>query len=145
MLLQAGVGLVTGSERLYLAQSVVVSGAYGLAFVGSVAIGRPLAGLFAEEICPFPDFVRSSATYRSAFTRISLVWGMYLIARSVLRLLTLAGGTIGAFVAIDVVTGVPTSAALIGWSVWYGVRFFRNSGEWVTPAGREPPTSNAMR
>ena len=130
VLLQATVGLVTGSERLYLAQPVIISGAYGLAFLVSVAIRRPLAGVFAEETYPFPDFVRTSDTYRSAFSRISLVWGGYLIGRSALRLATLSGSTVEAFIVVNLVTGVPLTAALLGWSIWYGVRSFRRSEEW---------------
>lgn len=130
VVMQAAVGFVTGSERLYLAQPVLVSGGYGLAFLGSVLIRRPLAGAFAEETYPFPDFVKSSETYRRAFTRISLVWGIYLISRSAIRLLTLSESTVEAFIAVNLVTGVPVTALLLSWSVWYAVRFFRRSEEW---------------
>lgn len=84
VVLQAVVGLVTGSERLYLAQPVLVTGGYGLAFLGSVLVRRPLSAAFAEEMYPFPDEVRRSITYRRAFGRISLVWGVYLVGRSLL-------------------------------------------------------------
>lgn len=130
VLLQATVGVVTGSERLYLAQPVLVSGAYGLAFLGSVAIRRPLTAAFAEEMYPFPDEVRRSITYRRAFSRISLVWGVYLLGRSAMRLAALADSSVEAFLVVNVVTGVPVTAFLLGWSVWYAVRFFRRSEEW---------------
>jgi uncharacterized protein DUF3159 len=130
VVLQALVGLVTGSERLYLAQPVLVTGGYGLAFLGSVLIRRPLGAAFAEEMYPFPDEVRRSITYRRAFTRISLVWGVYLVARSILRLVALSGSTVEAFLAVNIVTGVPLTTLLLGWSIWYGVRFFRRSEEW---------------
>jgi intracellular septation protein A len=130
VVLQAVVGLVTGSERLYLAQPVLVTGGYGLAFLGSVLVRRPLASAFAEEMYPFPEEVKRSITYRRAFTRISLVWGVYLVGRSILRLIALSGSTVEAFLAVNLVTGVPLTTLLLGWSIWYGVRFFRRSEEW---------------
>lgn len=150
VLVQAALGLVTGSEWLYLAQPVLVSGGYGVAFLGSVVIRRPLAGAFAEETYPFPDFVRTSATYRRAFSRISLVWGSYLVGRSALRLAALSGSSVEAFIAVNLITGVPFTALLLGWSVWYAVRFFRRSEEWGAAirllddvAAATPATSDA--
>jgi intracellular septation protein A len=130
VLVQAVVGLVSGSEFLYLAQPALVSGGYGVAFIGSVIVGRPLTAAFAEDMYPFPDEVKASVTYRRAFARISLIWGVYLLARSALRIVTLAGLSVEAFLVVNVVTGAPVTAALLGWSLWYGVRFFRNSEEW---------------
>ncbi len=129
-LFQAVVGLASGSERLYLAQPVIINGLYGLAFVGSVVLRRPLAGAFADEMYPFPDFVRSSATFRHIFGRVSLVWGVYLLARSGLRLATLQTSSVEAFLGVNFITGMPLTALLLGWSVWYAVRAFRTSEEW---------------
>lgn len=149
VILQAVVGLVTGSEQLYLAQPVLVSGCYGFAFLGSVLIRRPLTAAFAEEMYPFPDEVRQSVTYRQAFSRISLVWGVYLLGRSALRLATLADSSVEAFLVVNLVTGVPVTAFLLGWSVWYAVRFFRRSEEWgeairlLDSLAAEPPTPAA--
>lgn len=130
IVLQAVVGLVTGSERLYLAQPVLVTGGYGLAFLGSVVVRRPLSAAFAEEMYPFPEEVRRSVTYRQAFGRISLVWGVYLVGRSILRLVALSGSTVEAFLAVNLLTGVPLTTLLLAWSIWYAVRFFRRSEEW---------------
>jgi intracellular septation protein A len=130
IVIQAAVGLVSGSEQLYLAQPVLVSGLYGVAFLGSVVIRRPLTAAFAEEMYPFPDFVRESDTYRRAFSNISLVWGVYLLGRTALRLATLADSSVEAFMVVNFVTGVPVTAFLLSWSVWYAVRYFRRSEEW---------------
>lgn len=130
VVVQAVVGLVSGSEQLYLAQPALVSGGYGLAFVVSVLIGKPLTAAFAEDMYPFPDEVKASDTYRRAFTRITLVWGVYLLARSGLRVLTLSGLSVEAFLLVNFVTGAPVTALLLGWSIWYGVRYFRRSEEW---------------
>jgi len=127
---QALIGLAAGSERVYLAQPVLVNAAFGLAFLGSVFIGRPLAGAFAGDLYPFPDEVRASVTFRQIFSRISLVWGAYLCVRSAVRLLTLSTSSVEAFLVVNFLTGVPLIAILMSWSIWYGVRSFRRSEEW---------------
>ena len=115
-LFQAVIGLASGSEQLYLAQPVIINGLYGVAFVGSVALRRPLAGAFADEMYPFPDFVRSSETFRRVFSHVSLMWGAYLLARSALRLLTLQHSSVEAFLGVNFITGVPLTALLLATS-----------------------------
>lgn len=127
---QAVIGLAADSAVVYLAQPVLINGVYGLAFLVSALIRRPLAGAFATEMYPFPDEVKQSETFRRAFANISLAWGVYLLLRSATRMAALGQGDIDAFIVINVVTGVPFTAALMSWSVWYGVRYFRNSAEW---------------
>lgn len=130
VIIQAVIGLIADSERVYLAQPVLVTGVYGLAFIVSVAIGKPLAGAFASDFYPFPDEVKSSITFRQAFARISLAWGVYLLIRSAMRLATLSESSVEAFLVVNFVTGVPLTGLLMSWSVWYGIRFFRQSEEW---------------
>ena len=144
VLLQAVVGLLSGSAEIYLAQPVLLNGAMGLVFLASAFIGRPLAGVFASEMHDFPPEVRASETFRRVFSRISLAWGVYLLVRSAVRLVILAKTSVDAFVLINFATGAPLIAAMMSWSVWYGVRGFRRSEEWgwafaePAPAGAPP-------
>jgi hypothetical protein len=130
VLVQAVVGLVTDSAVVYLAQPVVVGAIWGLANIGSALVGRPLAGIFADAWYPFPPEIRASRTYRRVFGVESVVWGVYLLARSGLRMLALAKGSIGAFAVVQFATGAPFSVALVAWSVWYATRAFERSDEW---------------
>jgi intracellular septation protein A len=130
VVVQAAIGLAADSAVVYLAQPVLVNGAYGIAFLGSALVRRPLAGAFATEMYPFPDFVKESDTFKRAFSHISLAWGAYLILRSAARLATLSNGDVDAFIVVNMVTGVPLTAFLMSWSVWYAVRYFRRSAEW---------------
>lgn len=130
VVVQAVVGLVADSERVYLAQPVLVSGAYGTAFLVSAAVGKPLAARFADEMFPFPAEVRASATFRRTFARISVAWGAYLLFRSGLRLAMLSMSSVEGFLLVNFATGVPFTALLMSWSVWYGIRSFRRSEEW---------------
>jgi hypothetical protein len=135
VVLQGVVGLIADSAVVYLAQPVIVSAVWGVAYLVSVAIGRPLMGVFADAWYPFPDFVKKSRTYRSVFGFESVVWAVYLLARSGIRMLVLWTGSIGGFVAIQFVTGIPFIIALVIWSLWYAVRGFERSTEWDD----EPP------
>ena len=127
---QAGIGLLSGSEVAFFAPAVLINLVYGVAFMASVAIGRPLAGVFANEMTDIPPEVRASATYRRVFGRISLVWGAYLVIRAVARFALLVTVGVDAFVATNLVTGAPVMAVLMTWSIWYGTRGFRRSDEW---------------
>ena len=129
-LVQATAGLASGSTTAYFAPPIIVNGAYGLAFLVSVAIGRPLAGVFAQETYPFPPQVKASQTFQRVFSRISLVWAAYLLFRTGLRFFALLRSSVEIFLVINVVTGIPFTAALMSWSIWYGVRSFRRSTEW---------------
>jgi intracellular septation protein A len=126
---QGTIGLIAGSAKVYLAQPVVLNGLLGLTFLVSTLLGRPFAGQFAEEFYPFPPEVRASATFKSAFSRVSLVWAAYLLLRSAFRLFMLQY-SVDAFVAVNVATGFPIISALMAWSVWYISRHFRRSQEW---------------
>ena len=69
-------------------------------------------------------------TFRRVFSRVSLAWAAYLLARSALRLMALTRVSVEGFIFVNIVTGIPLTAALMAWSIWYGVRGFRRSEEW---------------
>jgi hypothetical protein len=130
VLVQAIVGLATDSAAIYLAQPVIASAIWGIANIGSALVGRPLAGMFADAWYPFPPEIRASRTYRRVFGVESVVWGVYLLARSGMRMLVLAGGSIGAFAVVQLATGIPFTIALVSWCIWYATRAFERSDEW---------------
>jgi len=131
-LIQAVVGLASQSAIGYFAPPVAANAIYGLAFLVSVAMGRPLAGVFAREIYPVSDERRRLPGVQRAFARISLVWGVYLLVRSALRLVVLLNFSIDVYVAVNVATAAPVTVALMAWSFWYGLRAIRRAVE-------EPP------
>ena len=46
-----------------------------------------------------------------------MVWDLYLVARSALRLIVLLTATVGGFMAVAVLTGAPLMLALVAWSI----------------------------
>jgi intracellular septation protein A len=128
-MMQAIVGLASGSASAFFAPGVVANGLYGAVFVGSVALGRPLAGVFAREMYAFPLRVRDSALFRRTFSIVSLVWGGYMLLRSTLRLLILLWSSVDLFVGVSILTGIPCTLALMTWSFWYPLRALQRQPE----------------
>lgn len=146
VLIQAVVGIVTRSAELYLIQPVIVGAIYGIAFLVSPLIGRPLTAVFANELYPFPAEVRESESFRRIFSRLSYAWGVYQLARSALRAVALIGLGIDLYVAVNFLTGTPMIAGMMSWSIWYTVRAFRRSDEWgwaieALESGTLPPSA----
>jgi Protein of unknown function (DUF3159) len=125
LVIQAAVGLAAQSATVYLAQPVVLSALWGVAYLASVVLGRPLVGVFANVWYPFPLEFRASEPYRREFGMQSVVWGVYCLARAGMRLAALLGPGIGAFVLVSTLTGPPMMLALVFWGIWHARRSFQ--------------------
>jgi hypothetical protein len=126
---QTAIGVVAQSSTAYLAAPVLVNAAWGLAFLGSAAVGRPLAGALAQAWYPFPRELRELRAFRQIFAVESLVWGLYLLARSALRLVELQRGSLDGFLVVSFLTGTPATLLLLAWSMWYARRGLIRAGE----------------
>jgi hypothetical protein len=126
---QAVVGLASHSATVYLAQPVVLSAGWGIAYLVSAAIGRPLIALFAQAWYPFPPEFRATALYRREFAMQSVVWGAFLLARAGLRLAALLGSGVGGFIVVSFVTGTPLFVALVAWGLWHARRRFSRADD----------------
>lgn len=124
VLLQSAVGLAADSATVYLAQPVLIAAAWGIAFLVSIPLRRPLAGVFACAWYPFPEAFRESSEFNRVYRNVSLVWAAYFLGRSALRLAILLDGSIGGFFLVSVVTGAPVMVLLFAWSVRYAIREF---------------------
>jgi intracellular septation protein A len=124
VVIQALVGLASHSATVYLAQPVVLSALWSLAYFVSVAIRRPLIGVFAGVWYPFPAWFRASEPYKREFGFQSVVWGLYFLARAGLRLWALLDSGVGGFLVVSFLTGTPVLAALIAWGIWHARRSF---------------------
>jgi len=138
-MVQAAGGLASTNTIGYFAPPLILNVAYGCGFLVSVFIGRPLAGLFAEESYGFSPQVKASATFRRICSRISLAWASYLLLGTSLRFLVLIRGSVDLYVIVNFLSGLPCAAALMGWSIWYGVGALSRSEHWV-PIPMDPRT-----
>jgi intracellular septation protein A len=124
VVVQAIVGLLSHSTTVYLATPVVANAFWGVAFLGSAALRRPLAGALACAWYPFPPEFRKTREFRQVYGVESVVWGAYLLARSALRLSILLQGGVGSFVDVAFLTGTPTTLSLVASSILYAIRRF---------------------
>ena len=121
---QALVALAADSATVYLAQPVLLSACWGVAYLVSAAIGRPLIGAFACAWYPFPSDFRATELYRREFGMQSLVWGLYCLGASAVRLGVLLMSGVGALVVVSFLVGTPGPLALVLWGVWHARRAF---------------------
>jgi intracellular septation protein A len=147
VLIQAVVGIATRSAEVYLIQPVIISALYGIAFIVSPLIGRPLTAIFANELYPFPPEVQQSDSFRRIFSRLSYAWGAYQLVRSAIKAAALIGLGVDIYVVVNLLTGAPMIAGMMSWSIWYTVRAFRRSEEWgwaieALDAGTLPPSAD---
>jgi Protein of unknown function (DUF3159) len=127
---QSAIGLLSHSATVYLATPVVANAVWAAAFLGSAAVRRPLAGALACAWYPFPRAFRETDEFKRVYGVESAVWGLYLLARSGVRLGTLLYGGIGSFLVVVFLTGTPAMLALLLWSIWYAIRrFSEDEGE----------------
>lgn len=122
VLVQSVIGLVADSTTVYLAQPVLVAAVWGLAFLVSIPLGRPLAGALACAWYPFPRWFRETEPYKRVFGIESLVWGAYFLARSAVRLAVLLHGSLESFLLVSVLTGTPAMLLLLAWSIRFSLR-----------------------
>jgi hypothetical protein len=137
VLVQGAIGLAAHSSTVYLAQPVLANAAWGLAFLVSAAIGRPLAGALACAWYPFPRWFRETPPFKRVFGIQSLVWGAYFLARSAVRLAVLLQGNLESFLVTVLLTGTPMMFLLIVWSIRHAIRGLADvEPPDLTPSGR---------
>ena len=118
ILASAIVGIATNSATAYLIQPAVLGVINGVLWLGSVALGKPLAGTFAREIFPVSDEIAASEEYRTVFRRISVWFGIFFIVAAAIQLVVLLIVGVGAFLATRVADAL-SILAMIAFSVRY--------------------------
>jgi uncharacterized membrane protein len=121
-------GLVGGTATAYLAGDVVMDTLLAGAFLGSLALGKPLAGAFAAEIFPVPDEAREHEGYMDVFRFLTLVWGVFFVVRGCVRLVMLIVGSVDAYVLVSAASEL-CLLGLLAWSAAYSIRAYRTAFE----------------
>lgn len=119
-----------GGARLLQLRERLVTGAIGVVFLGSAAIGRPIIYQLARarirrrtpgDIGAF-ESLRESPIFRRAMMLMTLVWGVFLVADSVLAAVLVFTLSIKAYLIIAPLIGYPLFAILTVWTFWYARR-----------------------
>ena len=123
--------LATGSLFVYFIQPTVATALVGLAFVGSVAIGRPLAERLMLDLCPMDDATRSHPTLRRFFSHASLWWGFTSTINFAITLWLLLSHSPTTFVLVKSFLGPLTTALTLSVAYFWFRTLMERSGTQV--------------
>lgn len=133
-------GLVSGNERLILAEGSVPTAIFGLACLGSLWASRPLIFRFALEFIGAGtprgrDFAARwrYAGFRRVFRLFTIVWGAAYLAEAAARVVIVDVASAGTALAVSKIMPYVVAALLIGWTQAYGKRA-RRRGERLAAA-----------
>jgi intracellular septation protein A len=129
--IRATVGLTSGSASVYLGQEIGIDALLASAVLASLATARPFASWFVQEIYPIPKAVQESDVFARTMRTITLVWGLYFLARGLVRAGALVTVSTDRFALVVAVTDAPFLVAILAWSVYYTSRSLRRSDEWA--------------
>lgn len=124
-----------GGVKFLQLREKLVTGAIGLAFLGSALIGKPLVYELAratrrrrseEEALQF-EALQIHAGFRRAMMVMTLVWGLGLLADVAVSIGLIFVLSIRQYLLINPILGYGTMAALSLWSFWYA-RFSKRRG-----------------
>jgi len=125
---KAAAGLVSQNQQLYLGFPSFENLIYGVAFLGSALLGKPILALYAERLYPIPDSVRATDTFKHAFIVTSAAWFVGQAVRGVVRLFLLFNLPLEIYLVADTVAGWPINISLIAFTTWYPLRQLRKAG-----------------
>ena len=81
-----------------------------------------LVGALACAWYPFPRWFRETKEFKRVYGVESVVWGLYFLGRSGLRLGMLLHGSLESFLLVTFLTGTPAMLLLMAWSIHYSIR-----------------------
>ena len=119
---QSVVGLVAHSALIYLAQPVLANAVWGIAFLDVSGRSAPARGSARLRLVPVSRWFRQTEQFKRVYGVESVVWGVYMLVRSGLRLTALLQGSLESFLLVVLVTGTPMMLLLVAWSIRYAIR-----------------------
>jgi intracellular septation protein A len=120
---RSALALSTGSTVVYFLQPTLGTALVAVAFLLSVALGRPLAMRIATDFCPIPSHVMAQDHVRRCFLGISLLWAVIGFVNASVAVWLQFTQSVGTFV----LTKSLASGALTVLAVAISVLWFRRS------------------
>jgi hypothetical protein len=119
-----------GGPKFLLLREKLVTGAIGLAFVGSVVIGKPLIFELAratmrrrsEDEAQEFEALQVYAGFRRTMKVMTLVWGFGLLADVTVAVVLVFELSVREYLIVNPILGYGTSGGLGLWSFFYGRR-----------------------
>ena len=125
--------LITQNPDFYLASLAVDSVLWGLIFLGSVFLPRPLIQIFAELLNPglgseefLQQYNLNKQLYRSAWQIVTAIWGIVNLSKAVILVFSQLWLPLEGFLVIRTALGIPVMVVMIVFSMrfpgWYWTR-----------------------
>lgn len=113
------IALKTGSVENFFWPKVAQNAVYGLVFLGSILIRRPLVGVFSQLVYRLPpEYVRDDRV-RPAYSVATWAWVVLFLGRAVIYATLILAGQAAALGAVVLVVGWPGFAAALFFSYRY--------------------------
>jgi hypothetical protein len=130
--------LVTRNPAFYLASAAIENVLWGLIFLGSILMPRPLIQFFAELLNPglgSQEFLNQSklppCLYRSAWQILTALWGIVNLSKAVILIFSQLWLPIEAFLIVRTASGIPVMVLMLVFSYrfpgWYWHRAMERS------------------
>jgi len=131
--------LITRNPDFYLASAAIDNLLWGLLFLGSLIIARPLIQIFAELLNPglgSPEFLSHFEMpvplYQSAWKILTMIWAVVSFLKATVLILSQLNLPLEAFLVVRTVAGFPVLVVLLLFTYrfpnWY----------WQRPRGNKP-------
>ena len=122
------IALRTGTAEGFFWPKVIQNAVYGVAFLVSVAVRRPLIGLLAQAVYRLPADYLKDPRVRPAYSVASLAWVVLFFTRAIVYTVLILAGKAGWLGAVVLVLGWPAFAATILFSYRYVTWRLEKSG-----------------
>jgi len=125
--------LITQNPDFYLAAAAITNVLWGLIYLGTIFLPRPLIQIFAELLNPelgTEEFRQQQALsaklYRSTWQIITAVWGVVELLKAVILIFAQLRLPLEAFLSLRTILGIPVMVGMIVFSMrfpgWYWER-----------------------
>jgi intracellular septation protein A len=130
--------LITRNPDFYLASAAIENVLWGLVFLGSILISRPLIQIFAELLNPglgsqeFLDQLKlSPQLYRTAWQILTAAWGVVALSKAIILVFAQLWLPIETFLIVRTASGIPVMVLMLVLSYrfpeWYWERAMERS------------------
>ena len=130
--------LITRNPAFYLASAAIENVLWGLVFLGSILISRPLIQIFAELLNPglgsqefLDQFKLSTKLYRSAWQILTAAWGVVALSKAIILVFAQLWLPIETFLIVRTASGIPVMVLMLVLSYrfpeWYWERAMERS------------------
>lgn len=113
------IALKTGSAEGFFWPKVAQNGIYGLVFLGSILIRKPLIGLGAQLVYQLPKEYIADPRVRPAYSVATWAWVVLFLGRAIIYATLILAGQAEALGAVVLVVGWPGFAAAVFFSYRY--------------------------